>query len=152
MALQREFENGLVPGSYGGAAAIAAFLSRTQTPGLWNVAVFAIGAPSPCTDGMYDIACVTGEGAQGFSVSRPTNSTIRLEGSTTANNPNAAAVINRVSSSLLYCQQIFSPVACATTPQLTGYEFTEATVSPAIPIRNGQVIQFSVVFSFSSVP
>jgi hypothetical protein len=144
IATSREFENALVTG---GSMALSWFLSRSATPGIW--AVFVNGVPSPCA-GIYIYGCVSQEGQPGFVVSRPTDSLVKLEGSTTVDNPNAS-MIDRVSTQIHGCVNTVTPVQCASlTDHAPAYfSFTQATIVPSIPIRNGQIIQFSVVFSFS---
>jgi hypothetical protein len=141
-----EFENALAPAGAGGAWALSAFLSRAFTPGKWIV--WLGGVPMPCGGPEGLLACGSREGQPGFLVSRPTPATVKLEGSATVDNPNAT-MINQVGTQVIYCDSTLSPQACAASNSIVGYNFTEATINPAITIRNGQIIQFSVVLSFS---
>lgn len=165
IATHREFENSLAFG----ANTLAPILARTGTVGAWAVGVNVANATTNgggmCLFNTTPIGCVITESSnQIFSVgqnvfrtltvsappppgSNPGAATLVLVGTFTVQN---AAPIAEVSTSVLACAPTVAPADC---PPLSGFVtgtsfFSDAAVTP-IAVTVGQVVQLTVVFSFS---
>jgi hypothetical protein len=154
---RRDFENALISDDYGGNGLLAALLTRNVTTGLWTVSLNASTGPSACVvvggdgDGT-PVPCEVAERYGQLTLTRPTPTTIQLTGETRVNN-SAATFVDSVNTLITACVATQAPQQCA--PGEAGYVpvaaffFSGRVLSPAIAIRPNQVIQFTVVFSFS---
>jgi hypothetical protein len=139
----REFENAL----YRGGRALASMMGRGVTALAW--AVFLGPYPGPCThDDGTPAPCEINEPSHprtGHEVSKnlqvvvgtfPFDDTIKLTGSTTA--------AKSTSISTVYSQML----GAAAFGNVV-YEFSSRDLATPVPVAAGQIIQVSVVFSFS---
>jgi hypothetical protein len=160
---RREFENSL---RGQGARALAGFLSRTATPGLWLVVLFA-GPPQgtpPCALGPQPSPCTIAEPAwplppavdpatppifRNLTVSA-SEFTVMLNGTATAG-ASGGGVITDVTTFLGVCSNSVAPGALDSTclNAKDGGAFSHAMLASPVNVAAGQIIQVSVVFSFS---
>lgn len=130
------FENALVPG--GGDTMLARLLGRTLPGFLWRVAIGDLSGPgSPCPPGPATppdgFPCLATE--PDVTVTATPEGTLRLSGSVTA---------RRAASIALVATELADP-----NTQSLLLRFTRKQLSSPIPVTEGQIIGFTVVFSFS---
>jgi hypothetical protein len=144
LAAHHVFRNALV---VNGASALARLLSRHQVPGGWQL--FLTGhSPQPCS-----VACVITESTHTSLVPAPylfknltvayDDGSVRLAGVATARNDSA---ISRVESWLKLCDRDMSQGNCLGE---LGRIFSERILATPIPVLTDQLIQVTVVFTFS---
>jgi|SRR5688572_9286089 len=138
-----EFENALMPA---GARNLARFLGRVNSPGLWSVLLLSLADPplSP-----YSIMSENrhldptgGELTVSVPTSGPNQDKLVLSGSFTS--PDVRTLL-RVNCDVTLCPT-GSPACQSGT--LTS-NFTVRELATQIPVRTGQIVQVTVVFSFS---
>ena len=137
VASRHVFKNALVPG--GGDAALARLLGRTLAPFHWRVVIGDSSGPgSPCppppTTPPNGMPCVVTEPALAVTVT--SEGTVQLSGMVTALRPASIALVET---------ELRDP-----NTQVLLQRFTRKQLSSPIPVVAGQVIQATVVFSFSS--
>jgi hypothetical protein len=149
---RREFENALVPMS--GPRLLAQLLGGFATAGSWSIQFNAAGAAQQCY--ANNAGCSINEAALAFlggtsndlTVSVPTSgpnaNRLVLRGSARAPRDTAVALVNSV---LYTCASSTAADAC---PGNSGEWFSQKGVSPAIPLVEGQTVDITVVFSFTS--
>jgi hypothetical protein len=159
LASHRDFENSLVPS---GAALLVGSLSRTSVTGLWTVVTGSNTAPGACGSSAFcTIAEPTEVGinnSNNLIVSAPTSGPnsgrIVLAGSFTAA---GSATITTVSTTLDVCAVGVTATGCnlsdllnfpAGASQFTSFSFP-ANNLPVVPVVAGQLVQVTVVISFS---
>jgi hypothetical protein len=160
-AQYREFENALVAQ---GAGALSRILGLQVVPSTWFVWIGSNNAQDICqrAPGIV-ISCgiTTPLGAQGGSpneffpnlqVTAPTTGPnagkLVFSGQATSTSPNASA-ISYVLTQMWMCPSTQVPGTACFSNGISQADITRATVSPAIPIQPGQVIQVTVIISFS---
>jgi hypothetical protein len=147
-----EFENAL--DSFG-ALRLAEMLARLKVPGVWNIGLWQVGtARRPCPS-YFNGACVIGEVGstdpeaqfKTMTVSVPTSGPnqgkLVLKGTATAE---ADGDINTVYTDLGYCAGTTAPASC---PAYRDSTFTRKDFSSPVQVLAGQIIQVTVVISFS---
>lgn len=152
-ASRHEFENAL---DGMGAAALAQMLARNQVPGEWGVVLWQVGSGlrMPCPS-YFNGACVIGEvggndpAAQfkTLTVSVPTTGPnaekLVFSGHATAE---ADGDIARIYTQVGLCAGTVAPASCAEYRHIT---FTAHNFSTPIVVLANQIIQVTVVVSFS---
>lgn len=142
----REFENAL---QTSGAALLGSFLQRTDKAGEWIMAVS--GGPSPC-----GTPCWIYEPATQFPAGSPIFKTLTISSQGGSNNntvlagtatASADGVIETVSSSNYRCSVDSQGVCPASV--FSGTLFTLKNLATPINVVAGQIIQVTVVISFS---
>ena len=147
IASHHEFKNAL--GAHG-ALRLALFLGRLQAPGLWTVFVYSPAGTANCNGN--EAPCVLAEeaayhGSRGLLTvsvpeSGPNQGRLVVSGAFTS--PDARQ-IDRVESVLTTCP--IGSAGCAIFPTL--HPFSQRNLQSPIPVLAGQIVQVSVVFSFS---
>ncbi len=157
LAVHREFENTLNPT---GAATLVGSLSRASVTGLWQVALLASIAASPCNEASG--VCLIGESAEVYPLdsrnllvnaptSGPNSGKIVLTGSVTVV---GSGTFSGVATFVDVCAAGGSPTSCTTAAStaMVASLFTDATFlpnNPNVPVVPGQLVQVTVVISFS---
>ena len=150
---RHEFENAL---DSDGAVALAEMLARTKVPGEWGVALWQVSTTlrRPCPS-YFNGACVIGEVGgndpeaqfKTLTVSVPTTGPntgkLVLSGHATAE---ADGDIARVSTQVGLCPGTVAPASCA---EYRHIGFTAHNFSTPIVVAASQIIQVTVVISFS---
>jgi hypothetical protein len=135
-----EFENSLWAGQ--GDLALAGFLGRSNSVGLWDLTVDNAGSGAPYAFIQSHEPAVAG-GNLTVTVPAADQTQVVLQGSATS--PSAFTAV-RVATGVQQC-------AIATTPGTNcgvGYRaFTAHTLSPGIAVAEGQSVEVKIVFSFS---
>jgi hypothetical protein len=161
-AQYREFDNHLVAQ---GGPALAKLLGIQTVPSTWFVWLGSSAGGDICQRAagiITSCAITTPLGATGGSpneffpnlqitapTSGPNAGKLVFSGSVTSTSP-APSSLGYVLTQLWMCPTTFAAGAGCLTQGLTQQaNFTQATVSPAIPIQPGQVIQVTVIISFS---
>ena len=160
-AQYREFENALVAQ---GAGALSRILGIQAVPSTWFVWIGSGGANDVCqrTPGVITSCAITTPlGAQGTSpneffpnlqITAPTTGPnagkLVLSGSATSTSP-AASSLSSVLTQMWMCPATTLPATGCFNAGISQADITRATVSPAIPIQPGQVVQVTVIISFS---
>ena len=151
--LRREFENALVPPS--GPLLLAQLLGGATTAGSWSISFAATGGAQQCysnnagcTINEATLPAALGGTSRDLTVTVPTagpnaNSLV-LRGSARAPRDTAVGLVN---TELYTCPSSTAADACA---GVTGVWFSQKGVSPAIPLAEGQTVDITVVFSFTS--
>jgi hypothetical protein len=153
LASHHEFANAL--DSFG-ATGLAEFLARMKSPGVWNIGLWQVGSGlrPPCPS-YFNGACVIGEVGstdpeaqfKTMTVSVPTvgpnAGKLVLSGSATAE---ADGDIARVYTQLGVCPGTTAPASCGAYRE---FDFTQRDLSPPLVVLAGQIIQVTVVISFS---
>jgi hypothetical protein len=156
LVTHREFENSLDPQT--GATGLANVLGRVHSVGLWEVGVGNLPTlpAQPCQASTFMSPCIMGESGdtlnpnafKTLSVTVPTSGNnagkVVLSGSFTAQNTSPLAA---ASSTFFYCPGTVAPVNCGTP--LNQFTFLTATFFSAITVNAGQLVQVTVVISFS---
>jgi len=155
LASHRDFENSLFPG-----APLATNLARTKVLGLWAVALVAIStASNPCSPSPPSFFCSISEPTESIGAWASTNLTV----SAPTSGPNSGTLVlngsviaaqsgtfNQVITTVDGCPVGVAPAACTVSCSgCTFYEFTSSALNPAINITAGQLIQVTVVISFT---
>jgi hypothetical protein len=144
-ASHHEFQNALQPP---GAANLARFLGKVNSPGMWDVLLYSTAGAANCS--VAGVPCILSEsnypnGNGPLSVTVPTSGPnqdkLVLAGSFPS--PDARSLF-RVISGVTLCPT-GSP-GCS--PGTLGGNFSLKDFDP-IPVQAGQIIQITVVFSFS---
>ncbi len=158
-AQYREFENALLPQ---GGEALSSILAAQLVPSTWFVQLGSdVSTTNPCALGAAPVPCIstTSIGAQGASATTHFP-TLTISAPTTAPNSGKLVLSGSVTStyaqpsSIGYVQTRIrmcpasQPAGVACPGSLEKF-FSQAAVSPAIPIVPGQIIQITVIFSFS---
>jgi hypothetical protein len=152
MVTHREFQNSLQPQ---GATSLAGLLSRNATTGLWSVVVG--GNPSPCRiGGNVPTECMISEPTDPNGFSRSKNltigysaSTVTLSGTATAPS-DGGGTVGAVQTFLGRCSNSVAPGSLDSACLATGkVEFSSTDLVAPVNVAAGQIIQVSVVFSFS---
>jgi hypothetical protein len=167
LATHREFENAL---AFDGPLNLATALGRAATVGLWRLEVdFANYPAGPCIFNSSPIYCLIHESTDtnvpgapdsndffSLTVSAPFRpdpnaGTLTLSGTFTVGN---AGQIAGVGSALGACAPNVPPASCTLGPafnsyQVLGYSAFSATAVAPIAVTVGQLVQVTVVFSFS---
>jgi hypothetical protein len=157
---RRVFHNALV-----GPGIVARFLGHSESVGWWSVELEGSGANQPCQSGGTPVRCsifetgspVTAGGSnfKTLTLDIPTSGTdankLVLKGSAVANRTGS---ISTVSTSAHACPSSSSPDSCVagTGGGSYGYLITQHSVSPPIPLAQGQQALVTVKISFSSAP
>lgn len=144
LAAHYEFENALA-NHLGASTFLNGVLSRTKRVGRWQVSL-------PDSNGQ-PLIWIVEPGTPGFGTDAQT-----LAVTTPATGPNAgklvlsghgtaprAAQINFVQSQTDDCPAPGDPAACVTS----AFAFSQKNLTSAIPVAAGQIVQLTVVFSFS---
>lgn len=160
IADRREFENALVPP---GGGALSQILGQAAVPSSWLIwfgdSTFTA---NPCIRVTFITSCgiTTPLAAQGTTPTEyfptisvtapgtgPNAGKLVLSGTATSTSPQAS-VINQVQTQLRMCPSNTLPGAGCPA---AGFQanITEAQVSPGIPLVPGQIIQVTVIISFS---
>lgn len=158
-AQYREFDNALLPQ---GGEALSNILAAQLVPSTWFVWVGSdVSTTHPCTLVAASVPCAstTPIGAQG-AVATAYFPTLTTAAPTTG--PNAGKLVLSGSVTSTYAQPsnigyVQTRIRMCPASQLAGAAcpgslekfFSQAAVSPAIPIVPGQIIQITVIFSFS---
>jgi hypothetical protein len=150
--LRREFENALVPPT--GPRLLAELLGGRTTSGSWSVAFAASGAQqcyennAGCTINEPTLPSQLGGTSRDLTVTVPTSganaNSLVLRGSARAPRDTNIGLVN---TELYTCGSSTAADAC---PGATGQWFSQKSVSPAIPLSEGQTVDITVVFSFTS--
>jgi hypothetical protein len=153
LASHRDFENSL---QLTGAAVLVGTLDRSNVTGLWQVALFTASAPGPCNSGK---TCYIGESAEVYPVdsrnltvtSGPTIGSLVLTGSVTV--VGSGTFLN-VATLIDVCLAGGSPTSCtsASANSVGTQLFTNAAFlpnMPNVPVVAGQLVQVTVMISFS---
>jgi hypothetical protein len=151
LATHREFENSLATPQF----AVYFFLSRTYPVGLWTVELDAGPAGHVClnsgTAGCFIseplLASMPGmfPGAFGTLAISSSGTNLVLTGTATANNTGSVGFVRTWVNA---CPPTTPPNSYSCS-SVIGYEFTIASVSPAIPVSAGQTVAVTVNISFS---
>lgn len=148
LVTRREFQNALGPAA---PALLAGFLGRQNSVGLWAVLLFTTGALQPCAGQTCEIV-ETGSPEletlttfKTLTVTVPTSGNdagkIVLNGTATVR---TTTTINRVSTTVHACPSNVAPATpCSVGPVMLTLGTTSVSVS------NGQIVQVTVVISFS---
>jgi hypothetical protein len=160
-AQYREFDNHLVTG---GGTPLSRILGLQTVPSAWYVWVGNAAANDVCQRGPgIPASCgiTTPVGALGTSPSEffpnlqvtsppsgPNAGKLVLSGSATSSST-APSSINYVLTQLRMCPTTLLPGTNCLGSGATQGDVTQTAVSPAIPIQPGQVIQVTVIISFS---
>ena len=152
LASHHEFENALQ--SFGGLR-LAEMLARQKVPGVWNIGLWQVGVTRKPCPSYFNGACVIGEVGstdpeaqfKTMTVSVPTSGPnqgkLVLSGSATVE---ADGDINTVYTDRGYCAGTVAPASCAAYRDST---FTRKDFASPIAVLAGQIIQVTVVISFS---
>jgi hypothetical protein len=168
LGAQREFENALY---VDGPLSLATSLGRSATVGLWFLSVgFADFNSGPCLKNSAPFFCVLTESADTIDRNQPNADfyfptltvnapfqpdpnagTLTLAGTFTVQN---AGPIGSVASAVGACAPNVAPASCILPPgsgyQVLGQQsFTVAHLTTPLNVTVGQVVQVTVVFSFS---
>ena len=160
-AQYREFENALVAQ---GAGALSRILGLQVVPSTWFVWVGSNTSADICqrVPGVI-ISCgiTTPLGAQGASpteffpnltvtapTSGPNAGKLVFSGQATSTSPNPSS-IGYVLTQMWMCPSTQLPGTGCMSAGITQANITQAQVTPSIPIQPGQVIQVTVIISFS---
>lgn len=157
LATRRDFDNSLVGGAN---LALSTVLGRTNLVGQWAINLFGGSAGGPCPGSVNNNlgVCIieesggpiTGSGVfQTLTIAPVPNASgvysLQLSGNATAS---GSTQIGTVQTFLNVC-----PGGGPSCPPITaigaGYLFSQASLSTGINVSSGQVIQVTVVFSFS---
>ncbi len=151
LASRHEFQNALTAP---GGGAMAALLSRTQSPGLWWI-TFGRRFVSTCFSASNNLAnCSITEPARlvapGEAHWLSNNLTVRAEGGSvilagTVTFP-IASNFTDVSTMLSSCAATTAPTACAPSGGAVSFSHKEI---PSVSVSAGQIVQVQVTFSFS---
>lgn len=147
LSTRRQFSNKLTSA---GAIHLAQVLGRTQSAGLWSIVV--LSASGPCLD--------AGGTALGCSITEPADSsagpsyfknlTVSVNGGNLVLSGTATAA---VATSISLYRSVFGVCPVSTAPSTPcsngGNLFSDALITPAVPVSVGQIIQVTVTFSFS---
>ena len=153
IASSREFENALTEGASSGQASLASLLARTTVPGKWSVVL--AGPNGPCLkDFTAPQPCSAVEGVEiiGFSLikTNPSPTSLQLSGSVMINGSQSGGGINSVETTLELCNSSLTPLQCVGDVfNSSGKSFSRATLNSAINVARGQIVQFTVTFTFS---
>jgi hypothetical protein len=168
LVTHREFENSLITNApLAGPVTLSTALGRASTIGLWFVYVlFATNSGGPCLLGNTAAPCIAVESADPitgpgyfhtltlsapFNQSDPNYRKLTLNGNVPVQN---AGQISRVETFVGGCAPTVAPASCMQEPgnlrfnQLGLEGFTLSSFTP-IPVSVGQLVLFTVVFSFS---
>ncbi len=147
LVAHRQFENALqvLPGDpTGGDRALANLLTRSYSPGPWQLIVGYQGG------GGFQLSSASDLAADGpLAVSQGTaqlNGHVFLKGSHT---PNADVVINGVATQISECSPGTAPSSCVNYFGATIWNFTVQTLGSPLAVANGQQVQVTVDLSFS---
>lgn len=145
--LRREFENALVPPS--GPRVLAQLLGGFTTAGSWSISFgTCYSNNAPCTIHESTLPSQLGGTSRDLTVAVPTTgpnaNSLVLRGSARAP---MATTISLVNSELYTCGSSTAADAC---PGTSSSWFSQKAVAPAIPIAEGQSVDVTVVFSFTS--
>src|SRR5262245_29656652 len=151
LASRREVENALIVDPNGGSSLLAGLLANYYSDPIWLVSLYGPNTTGPCRhDDLPQWPCHIAEERAPFSgteysknlvldlpmvgmAQRPLG-TLGLSGSTTA--VHDSSIVNVGSSCYIAARNHF-------------IGFTSKSLTPAIEVRAGQIIQVRVVFSFS---
>lgn len=146
LSARHEFENAL---QAAGALKMASFLGRVSAPGLWYVLLYSPTGTPPCVQS--GVPCILSENrvldptggdlAVSVPISGPNQDKLVLTGSFTS--PDARSFF-RAFSALNVC----APVAPGCQSGAGDHSFTMKDFTP-IPVQAGQIVQVTVVISFS---
>jgi hypothetical protein len=152
LASHHEFRNAL--DSFGGLR-LAEMLARLKSPGVWNIALWQVGtARKPCPS-YFNGACVIGEVGStdpeaqfktmtvSVPASGPNQGKLVLSGTATVE---ADGDIYTVYTNRGYCPGNVAPASCAA---YRDSNFTRKDFPSPIVVLAGQIVQVSVVISFS---
>jgi hypothetical protein len=166
LVTHREFENSLITNApLAGPLTLSTALGRASTIGLWLVFVqFAAFNSGPCLFGNTAMPCIAVESADPitgpeyfhtltlsapFNQSDPNYGKLTLNGNVTVQN---AGQISGVETFVGGCAPTVAPASCMGEPnnfnQLGEQGFTQTSFTP-VPVSVGQLVLFTVVFSFS---
>jgi hypothetical protein len=136
---ERQFENSLVTGSYGGDQLLAALLTRQKSMGPWELIAYWP------TNGVTVLGSAPDDG-NNLTVNGATPGHVILSGSYMA----AADIsINRVLTGTYTCGSSTAPVSCVNLAGGFWSNFTSTNIAPPVSVANGQIVQFKVDISFS---
>ena len=147
---RHEFENAL---DIAGRALLPAFLGRRLTPGSWTIKVW--DGLCPAEYGAEQCRIVESSSNLAASATTFTNlvlglpphgtpGEVSLSGSFTAAN---AGHVTRVATGLGSCVGTWAPAAC--TENFPAAIFSSTVLTTPIPVQQGQIVQVTVLISFS---
>jgi hypothetical protein len=153
LASHHEFENAL--DSFG-ALRLAEMLARAKSPGVWDIGLWHVGGGlrPPCPS-YSNGACVIGEVGStdpeaqfktmtvSVPATGPNAGKLVLSGNATAE---ADGDIARVYTQLGFCAGTVAPSSCATYRDV---DFTSRDLAPPLVVLANQIVQVTVVISFS---
>ena len=152
LVTHHEFENAL---DQFGAVRLAELLARLKVPGVWNIGLWQVGvARKPCPS-YFNGACVIGEVGStdpeaqfktmtvSVPASGPNQGKLVLSGNATVE---ADGDIYTVYTDHGYCAGSVAPASCAAYRDST---FTRRDFASPIVVLAGQIVQVTVVISFS---
>ena len=159
LAAHTEFENSLANGKF----TLGPVLGRAATVGVWNIGAFFTNATGPCLFNNLPVECyiteTTNTLAQGQNVFRnltvsapfqnsPGGGTLTLTGTFTVQN---SGPITAVASGVFSCSPTVAPANCppVSTEGSGSSFFSDAQGIGPINVTVGQLVQLTVVFSFS---
>jgi hypothetical protein len=154
LAQRHEFKNALIPGE--GDVALTSLLGRSHTTGRWAVQMRAVDEandicrltvlPAPCI--VMEPAPGSVESTQMFLNLQVTNpgAALELRGHLTAS---FNGTVQFVDTHLTLCDGTVSPSACRAQFGLVSRIMTRKSLPSPISIQGGQIVQFTVVLSFS---
>lgn len=146
---RREFENALTSQGWN---TLSAVLSRSKSPGLWSVLLDSNGT-KPCTTGTGEIVCaITEAGSVGTYSNWFKNLTVTSDGRITLRGTATAAYasnIDIVRTLLEFCSSSVSPANTPGDSSCFNGTFTSATLATPVSVAPGQIMQVTVVISFS---
>ena len=160
-AQYREFDNHLLAE---GGAALSAILGQRLVPSTWLIwfGDSNFSNPQPCMRSTFNTSCgiSTPLAAQGTT---PTEYHPTLTFSAPTTGPNAGKLVlsgnadssytgtsnlNYVITQMRFCPPTELVGTACFGPNLT-FNITQADLSPAIPLQSGQIVQITVIISFS---
>lgn len=153
LILHREFENSIQQG----ALALAGILGRQNSSGFWGINLFVSSNCNTPGASAANPVCSIFEPISNLSAtpSRSNNLVLAVTNngaSLTLSGSIAAPVplqITSVQTVLSLCPATTSSTACATGVGVSGNAFTSTNLTTPISVQGGQIVQATVVISFS---
>lgn len=149
LAIRREFKNSL---NLAGKNVLAALLTRNASAGTWSVAVFdglcPVNSVGSTVCRLFDPATGAVGSANDFitltaALSLPGDAFVLSGSFTAANSGNVTGVATGLGS----CPATQTPTSCTLADVIV--QFSGTSVTPPVPVQQGQIVQVKVIFSFS---